>query len=74
MNAQEQERTAQLLRSALRPVDKNTAPAHDLWPRVQARLAAATPHLPWYEWALAGALATLALCFPGALPLLLYYL
>lgn len=74
MNVQEQERIARLLRSAHRPVDTAAAPAHDLWPRVQARLNASVPHLPWYEWALAGALATLILSFPGVLPLLLYYL
>ena len=74
MNREEEDRIRQLLRQAMPPVKAEAEPAFDLWPRVRARMAAKTPQVPWYDWALAGGMAVLVLCFPGTIPLLLYYL
>jgi hypothetical protein len=30
--------------------------------------------VPWFDWALAGGVALLAVAFPAAVPVLLYYL
>lgn len=71
---------AQLLRSAIAPIDANPDPPHDLWPALQARLGAEPPlavrlqSVPWFDWALAVCLALFALIFPAAVPMLLYYL
>ena len=46
----------------------------DLWPRMLRRLDAQPFRIPWFDWALAAALATMLLLFPGAIPALLYQL
>ena len=69
-----------LVRTAIRRVDDGSAPPHDLWPAMQARLQTQAPlaaplrAVPWFDWALAVGLAIFALIFPAAVPMLLYYL
>lgn len=48
----------------------------DLWPRMLRRLDAQPQplHIPWFDWALAAAVAAALLLFPGAIPALLYHL
>ena len=46
----------------------------DLWPRLLRRLDAQPHRVPWFDWALAAAVAAALLLFPGAIPALLYQL
>jgi len=46
----------------------------DLWPQMLRRLDAQPLRVPWFDWALAAALAAALLFFPGAIPALLYQL
>ena len=46
----------------------------DLWPRILRRLDAKTPRVPWFDWALAAAVAAMLLLFPSVIPALLYQL
>jgi hypothetical protein len=46
----------------------------DLWPRIIRRLDAKTPRVPWFDWALAAAVAAMLLLFPNVIPALLYQL
>lgn len=52
-----------------------TAELHrDLWPQMLRRLDAQPPRVPWFDWALAAAVAAMLLLFPGVIPALLYQL
>ena len=46
----------------------------DLWPQMLRRLDAQPPRVPWFDWALAAAVAAMLLLFPGVIPALLYQL
>ena len=46
----------------------------DLWPRMLRRLEAHAPRVPWFDWALAAAVAAMLLLFPNVIPALLYQL
>ena len=48
----------------------------DLWPQMLRHLDAQSQPLrvPWFDWALAAAVATALLLFPNAIPTLLYHL
>ena len=46
----------------------------DLWPEMLRRLDAKPPRVPWFDWALAAAVAAMLLLFPGVIPALLYQL
>ena len=46
----------------------------DLWPRMLRRLEAKAPPVPWFDWALAAAVAAMLLLFPNVIPALLYQL
>ncbi len=84
MNAHDEERMKKLLRQALPPVEGDAGPGRDLWPAMLRRLDAdsAAPALPgwaWFNWAwfdgaLAAGLVGLAVLFPAAIPVFLYYL
>jgi hypothetical protein len=69
-----------LLRQALPPAGADVEPQRDLWPAMQqrltepARITTKLKTVPWFDWALAGALALFALAFPASVPMLLYYL
>jgi hypothetical protein len=69
----------QLLRAAVPPVQEDAEREQDLWPMMQARLrqpetVIGLRSVPWFDWALAGGVALLAVAFPSAVPVLLYYL
>lgn len=46
----------------------------DLWPQMLRRLEKHRRAVPWFDWALAGAVAAALLLFPRAIPVLLYHL
>ncbi len=68
------ERIEKLLRQALPPIGDASAPERDLWPAMLRRLGERPAAVPWFDWALMGALAALIAAFPAAIPVLLYYL
>lgn len=74
MNTRDEERMKELLRQALKPIEGEPEPGRDLWPAVIKRLSARPAAVPWFDWALATALAALCALFPASIPLLLYYL
>jgi len=84
MNAHDEDRIKELLKSALPPVEPGAEPSRDLWPAVLRRLDAgsAPTHadsalplsLPWFDWALIAGLAVFAASFPATIPVFLYYL
>lgn len=46
----------------------------DLWPQMLRRIEEGRRSVPWFDWALAGAVAAALLLFPQAIPVLLYHL
>lgn len=58
------------------PPLQNADLERDLWPQMLRRLDAQPEPLrvPWFDWALAAAVAAALLLFPGAIPALLYHL
>ena len=72
------ERVESLLRQALPRIGDESEQSHDLWPAMRERLRvealAPKVRVPWFDWALIGALAALIVAFPAAIPMLLYYL
>lgn len=74
MNRQEQDRMKLLLREAVKPMEEDPQPAHDLWPQMLARMQERAGAVPWLDWALAGGLAAFLAAFPVTLPVLLYCL
>jgi hypothetical protein len=52
----------------------NAMPRHDLWPAMHRRLAEPAPRLPWYDWALAGAVVGAVAFFPQLILVLVYHL
>ena len=71
----EQERIQQLLKQTLQPMAGQAGELRrDLWPGMLKRLEARPPKVPWFDWALLGAVAVWLVFFPEAIPLLLYYL
>ena len=68
------ERIEKLLRQALPPIGDASDPEHDLWPAMLRKLDERPARVPWFDWALMGALAALIAAFPAAIPVLLYYL
>jgi hypothetical protein len=73
MNTHEEERLKQWLKAAL-PAAQDAEPSRDLWPAVLRRIGEEPAAPPWFDWALAGGLAAMAIFFPSAIPVLLYYL
>ena len=53
---------------------KNAELQRDLWPEMLRRLDARPLRVPWFDWALAAAVAAALLLFPTAIPVLLYHL
>jgi hypothetical protein len=53
---------------------QNTELPRDLWPQMLRRLEAQPLRVPWFDWALAAAVAAVLLLFPKAIPALLYQL
>lgn len=73
MNDQELKSISEQLRAATPPL-KQPELARDLWPTMLARLNEPRVRIPWYDWLLAAAAATVLIFFPGAIPALLYHL
>jgi hypothetical protein len=74
MSNQENEKEIKaLLQHAFAPV-KDAELRHDLWPQMLRRLNAQPLRVPWFDWALAAAVAVALLFFPRAIPALLYHL
>jgi len=72
MNKQEQRRVADLLKRSFAPVNRDLG--RDLWPEMLRRLERPPVHVPWWDWALAGALLLCLLLFPEMIPAVLYQL
>jgi hypothetical protein len=73
MKANNEDRLKKLLVEAIAPVEENAEPRRDLWPAVLRRLDETTTP-PWFDWALLGGLTVMAVAFPAAIPVVLYYL
>jgi hypothetical protein len=75
---QDLHRTKELMRSALRPVGGEPELHRDLWPAMLRRMdehASRGPaSVPWFDWALGGALLAFAAIVPRTIPVILYYL
>ena len=82
MNTRDTNRLKTLLRTVLPPTrdpDPEFNQARDLWPTLRRRIAAepaSSPRvsIPWFDWALAGGVAFVAVAFPAAVPVFFYYL
>ncbi len=72
-NQEDEKELKVLLKQALGPV-QSADPQHDLWPQMLRRLDAQPLRVPWFDWALAAAVAAALLFFPGTIPALLYHL
>ena len=53
---------------------QNAELQRDLWPQMLRRLDAQPLRIPWFDWALAAAVAAALLLFPNTIPALLYQL
>jgi hypothetical protein len=78
MNTRQIARLKTLLQTALPPTHDGL-PSRDLWPDLRRRIAAESEptarfSIPWFDWALAGGVALVAVVFPAAVPLFFYYL
>jgi len=75
---QEVQRVKRLLHSALPRSGDEREPDRDLWPAMLRRMdehASRGPaSVPWFDWALGGALLAFAAMAPRTIPLILYYL
>ena len=76
MSNQENEKELQALLQREFPSLQNAELQRDLWPQMLRRLDAQPQpfHIPWFDWALAAAVAAMLLLFPSAIPALLYQL
>ena len=76
-NQQHHKELRALLQREFPPL-QNAELQRDLWPQVLRRLDAqpesASLRIPWFDWALAAAVAAALLLFPNAIPALLYQL
>ena len=68
------ERIERLLRQALPPIADANGQERDLWPAMLRKLDEQPARVPWFDWALIGALAALIAVFPAAIPVVMYYL
>ena len=67
-----------LLQNALPPVGDEPETPRDLWPamlrRMDEQASQGVASVPWFDWALGGALLTFAAVAPRTIPVILYYL
>jgi hypothetical protein len=74
MNENDLKRMQEQLKRAVPPVP-HSEPRRDLWPALLRRLdERETSRVPWFDWALLGALVVAVFFFPGVIPALLYHL
>lgn len=76
MTAQEQERIEHLLKQSLPPTATRPRSElqRDLWPAMRSRLEQHSFAVPWFDWALLGAVTVGLVLFPQLIPVLLYHL
>jgi hypothetical protein len=81
MSAHDEDRTKQLLKQALPPLECDAGPERDLWPdmlrRLDARPAPVSQFKPrwvWFDWAVLAGLAAITVTVPSSIALLLYYI
>ncbi len=76
MNEHNQERIEQLLKKTLLPMGAGVGAElrRDLLPAMLKRIGARPTKVSWFDWALIAAEAACLVCFPGAIPVLLYHL
>lgn len=78
LSDRETDRIEHLLRSAFPAVGDRTEPQRDLWPvmlrRMDEQASRGAASVPWFDWALGGALLALAAAAPHTIPVILYYL
>jgi hypothetical protein len=74
MNKADRDHMERLVRKALPPLHPAPQPSRDLWPDVLRGLGQHAVPVPWFDWALLGALGVFVAAFPATIPLLLYYL
>lgn len=60
------------LQEAFPPINRELG--RDLWPAMLHRLESPATTVPWYDWALAGALAAIVLLLPNSLLFFAYNL
>lgn len=70
----EEERELRALLKREFPPLQNAELQRDLWPQMLRRLDTQPLRIPWFDWALAAAVAAALLLFPNAIPALLYQL
>ena len=73
MSEREHDDVKKLLKETL-PAAGKVDLQRDLWPAMLRRLETQPIHVPWWDWALLGAVAALLLFSPGMIPVLLYHL
>ena len=73
MTDQNEKELRALLKREFPPLE-DTELRRDLWPRMLRRLDAQPLRVPWFDWALAAAVAAALVLFPSAVPALLYQL
>jgi hypothetical protein len=66
------EEIRRLVKEVIPHVDRELR--HDLWPEMLRRLETPRPPVPWYDWALIGALACWLVVVPEGIVHLLYQL
>lgn len=74
INHQQHERELRALLQREFPPLQNAELQRDLWPQMLRRLDAQPVRVPWFDWALAAAVAAALLLFPNVIPALLYQL
>jgi hypothetical protein len=72
MTERKDEEIRKLLKQAYAPVGHE--PRNDLWPAMRGRLEEGERRLPWYDWALAGAVLGAVAFFPQLILVLVYNL
>jgi hypothetical protein len=70
----EEERELRALLKREFPPLQDAGLQRDLWPQMLRRLDAQRVRIPWFDWALAAAVAAALVLFPDAIPALLYQL
>jgi len=73
MSEREMEEIKKLLKKSL-PAMGDVELRRDLWPAMQQRLAQASVHVPWWDWALLASAGVAMWLFPATIPALLYHL
>lgn len=75
---QAEHQTQLLLRAALPAVHDDANMDRDLWPamlrRMDEQASRGASRVPWFDWALGGALLAFAAMAPRTIPVILYYL